>query len=279
MNDITAILKAHGFTFNRKLGQNFLVNPSVCPRMASLCGATTADGVLEIGPGAGVLTRELCRIAKKVVAIELDDRLPPVLTQVLAGFENYTLVMGDALNMDLHSVLSEHFADCERIYVCANLPYYITSPLLMKLLEERLPIAAVTAMVQKEAATRLCAPQGARDGGAVTCAVQYYAVPEILFSVSRGSFLPPPNVDSAVIRLALREAPPVCVADEAFFFRIIKAAFGQRRKTLCNALAAGLSRPKTDIEAALLSAGISPNARGEELRLADFAHIADQLQA
>ncbi len=272
---IRDLLERHGFHFSKKLGQNFLVNPSVCPRMAEACGASPASGVLEIGPGIGVLTRELAQRAGRVVAIELDDRLPPVLAETLAGQDNVEIVQGDCLKLDLTALIAEKFGDRE-VAVCANLPYYITSPIIMSLLESRLPVTSITVMVQKEAAQRLCAPVGTREAGAVTLAVQYYAEAETLFTVSRGSFLPAPNVDSAVIRLTVRKTPPCQVRDEKVLFRLIRAGFGQRRKTLLNSLAtAGYS--KDTLAAALTAADIPPTARAEQLTLAQFAALADAL--
>lgn len=212
---VREVLSRHGFTFSKALGQNFLVNPSVCPQMAESCGAD-GQGVLEIGPGIGVLTAELARRARKVVALELDRRLLPVLSETLADFDNVEIVNEDVLKADLRAILKERFAGME-VSICANLPYYITSPVIMRLLEERLPFRSITVMVQKEAAERLCAPVGSREAGAVTVAVQYYAQAEKLFSVSRGSFLPAPNVDSAVIRLQIRQAPAVVLTDEKKF--------------------------------------------------------------
>lgn len=274
---IKEILARHGFRFSKKLGQNFLINPSVCPRMAEACGAGKETGVLEIGPGIGVLTRELAERAGKVVAVELDGRLPPVLAETLAGYNNVEIVSGDVLKLDLRRLLSEKFGE-RRVSVCANLPYYITSPILMSLLESRLPVTGITVMVQKEAAARLCARPGTRECGAVTLAVQYYAHPEILFSVSRGSFLPAPNVDSAVIRLTIREKPPCTVQDEARLFRVIRAAFGQRRKTLANSLT-GAGFGKEAVRGALARAGVEETRRAEELSLAEFAAVADALGA
>ena len=272
---IRDLLSRHGFSFAKKLGQNFLINPSVCPRMAEACGASPDTGVLEIGPGIGVLTRELARRAGRVVAIELDDRLPPVLRETLAGQDNVTVVQGDCLKLDLTALIRERFGAMP-VSVCANLPYYITSPIVMRLLESRLPVTNITVMVQKEAAERLCAAPGTRAAGAVTLAVNYYAEAEVLFSVSRGSFLPAPNVDSAVIRLHVRQRPPVDVRDERVLFSLIRAGFGQRRKTLQNALcSAGYS--KDEIAAALAAADIRQTARAEELTLAAFARLADAL--
>ena len=274
--EIRELLTRHGFTFSKKLGQNFLVNPSVCPRMAEACGADKTSGVLEIGPGIGVLTRELSRVAGKVVAIELDDRLPALLKETLADCDNVTIVPGDVMELDLEALLREHFPPDMPVAVCANLPYYITSPILMKLLESRLPFTSITVMVQKEAAVRLCAKPGTRECGAVTLAVQYYAAPQILFPVSRGSFMPAPNVDSAVIRLDIRKEPPCAVADEAKLFRLIRAAFGQRRKTLGNALSGG-GFDREAVAAAMAAAGIPASARAEQLTLHQFAALSDAL--
>lgn len=269
------VLSRHGFTFSKALGQNFLINPSVCPQMAECCGAD-GQGVLEIGPGVGVLTAELAKRARKVVSLELDKRLLPVLAETLADFDNVTIVNDDVLKVDLRALLEEHFAGME-VCVCANLPYYITSPVIMRLLEERLPFCSITVMVQKEAADRLCAPVGSREAGAVTVAVQYYARAEKLFSVSRGSFLPAPNVDSAVIRLQIRETPAVAVTDERKFFRMVKAAFGQRRKTALNAISAGMALQKADVASALERAGLLANIRAEQLSMEELAALCDAL--
>ena len=272
---IKEVLSRHGFTFSKKWGQNFLINPSVCPRMAAASGADKQSGVLEIGPGIGVLTKELAKVAGKVVAVEVDERLPAVLKETLADYDNVTVLLGDVLKVDLAALLKEHFGD-RPVAVCANLPYYITSPIVMALLESRLPFTSLTLMVQKEAAVRLCAAPGTRDCGAVSLAVQYYAEPEILFSVSRGSFMPAPNVDSAVIRLNIRREPPCAVRDEKLLFRLIRAAFGQRRKTLQNALCGG-GFDKAAVAAACEAAGLSATARAEQLTLVQFAALCDAL--
>ncbi len=272
---IKEILSKHGFTFSKALGQNFLINPSVCPRMAELSGAAQGVGVIEVGPGIGVLTNELCRLADKVVAIELDKRLLPVLDETLAEYDNVKIVNADVLELDLRKLIEEEFQGME-VAVCANLPYYITSPVIMKLLEDRLPISAVTVMVQKEAAQRICAKVGSRESGAVTVSVNYYAEPELLFNVSAGSFMPAPKVDSAVLRLNIRKEPPV-KTDEAAFFRVIKAAFSQRRKVISNSLSAGLGLDKQTVSLMLNNAGVAANARAEQLSLEDFAAIANQL--
>ena len=269
------LLERHGFHFSKKLGQNFLINPSVCPRMAEACGIGADGGVLEIGPGVGVLTRELARQAGQVVAVELDDRLPPVLAETLAGLDNVSFVWGDCMKLDLHAIIKEKFGD-RPVAVCANLPYYITSPIIMMLLESRLPVENITVMVQKEAAQRLCATPGTREAGAVTLAVQYYAEAETLFGVSRGSFMPAPNVDSAVIRLTRRKTPPCEVKDEAVMFRLIRAGFNQRRKTLLNSLT-GAGYSKDRLSAAFATAGIAPTARAEQLTLPEYAALANAL--
>lgn len=272
---IRNLLERHGFHFSKKLGQNFLINPSVCPRMAEACGIGAEGGVLEIGPGIGVLTRELACQAGQVVAIELDDRLPPVLAETLAGVDNVSFVWGDCMKLDLHALLREKFGN-RPVAVCANLPYYITSPIIMMLLESRLPVENITVMVQKEAAQRLCAAPGTREAGAVTLAVQYYAEAETLFGVSRGSFLPAPNVDSAVIRLTIRKEPPCSVKDEKLMFRLIRAGFNQRRKTLLNSLT-GAGFTKEALSAAFEAAAIPPTARAEQLTLPEWAAIADAM--
>ena len=275
---IRDVLTRHGFSFSKSLGQNFLINPSVCPRMAAACHPDLEDGsfaVLEIGPGLGVLTRELSRVAAKVISVELDDRLIPVLEETLADCDNVTVVHGDILKLDVAAVLKQ-YADGLPVVVCANLPYYITSPILMNLLESRLPFRCITVLVQKEAAVSLCARPGTRECGAVTLAVQYYADAEILFSVSRGSFMPAPNVDSSVIRLPLRTEAPCPVENETLMFRLIRAAFGLRRKTLSNSLC-GAGYDKATVQQALQTAGISPTARAEELTLTQFAALAAAL--
>lgn len=273
ISTIRAVLEKNGFHFSKALGQNFLINPSVCPRMAALSGAADCAGAVEVGPGIGVLTWELSKVAKKVVSIELDKRLLPVLDETLAGCDNVKILNADVMKLDLRRMIEEEFPGGE-VAVCANLPYYITSPVIMRLLEERLPVTSITVMVQKEAAERLCAHPGERACGAVSAAVWYYAEPEILFQVSRGSFMPAPNVDSAVIRLRIRRTPPVEVADEPFFFRVVRAAFAQRRKTAVNSIANTLGRSKQAVATAFDAAGVPQNARAEALTLEDFAALA-----
>ena len=270
---IKDIFERHGFTFSKSLGQNFIVNPSVCPKIAEMGNAKAGFGVIEIGTGVGVLTHELAKRADKVVAVEIDSRLIPILEETLTEHNNVKIINADVMQTDLKKVIEENFSGLD-VAVCANLPYYITTPILMLLLESRLPIEDITVMVQKEAAERLCAAPGTRACGAVSLAVQYYAEPTRLFSVSRGSFLPAPNVDRAVIRLAVRKTPPVAVGDEKRLFALIRAAFEQRRKALANALCtAGFT--KEENLAALERAGIPPTARAEQMTLAQFAALAN----
>ena len=306
INVIRELLSRHGFTFSKALGQNFLINPSVCPRMADAAvesvkvthrtqtsgsGNKTIPpsssltnpppftkgrhrvGVIEIGPGIGVLTRELLQRADKVVAVELDKRLLPVLDETLGEFDNLKVINADVLELDLHRLIEEEFDGME-VVVCANLPYYITSPVIMKLLEDKLPISTITVMVQKEAAVRLCAQPGTRDSSAITAAVRYYCDPALLFHVSAGSFMPAPKVDSAVIQLVLHE-PAVHPKDEKTFFAVIKGAFAQRRKTVLNSLSSSLSLDKNTVRDILKSAGVEESARAERLTLENFSAISD----
>ncbi len=276
INTLKSLLNKEGFSFKKSLGQNFLIDPDVCPKMAqSACNENT--GVLEIGPGVGVLTQELCKKAKKVVAIELDERLKKILPKTLGEFQNVEVIFGDAMKLDLKEIIETRFEGCESVSVCANLPYYITSPIVMMLLESRLPITSITVMVQKEAAERLCAEVGSRAAGAVTVAVTYYAEKEILFEVGRNSFLPPPNVNSAVIRLKIRVNPPISVKDEKRFFALTKAAFAQRRKTFLNTVSNTLGLHKDSIRKILTELEIKETIRGEELTMEQLAEISNRL--
>ena len=275
---VRSILEKHGFTFSKALGQNFLINPAVCPEMAEEAVTSENDGVIEIGAGVGVLTAELCKRAKKVVSIELDKRLLPVLDETLAEFDNFEVVNEDILKVDLHKLIKEKFSDCENVSVCANLPYYITSPVIMKLLEDKLPIKQIIVMVQREAADRLTAPVGSREAGAITVAVNYYAEAEKLFNVSKGSFVPSPKVDSAVIRLAIYDKPPIETKDEELFFRTVKAMFMQRRKTALNSVSAGLGIPKDTVVKALEMTGLDASVRAEKLTLTQLCEFTNNLK-
>ena len=279
LSDISVIknvLARHGFTFSKALGQNFLVNPSVCPRMAENCGIDENTGVIEIGAGIGVLTKELSKRAKKVISVELDARLIPILSETLDGCLNTEVINADIMKINLHELIEEKFSGM-KVVVCANLPYYITTPVITLLLESCLPIESITVMIQKEVADRLCCGCGSRDSGAVTACVDYYAAAKKLFDVSKGSFMPAPKVDSSVIRLDLRKTPPVEVEDEKKFFRVIKAAFAQRRKTVLNSVSSSLSLSKETVSTALESAGLEKNVRAEQMSLENFAALCKVL--
>ncbi len=273
---IERILKKHGFSFKKSLGQNFLINADVCPQMAEFA-CNKNMGVLEIGPGIGVLSKELSLAAKRVVAIELDERLKAILPETLAECDNVEVIFGDAMKLDLREIIKQKFSDCEGVCVCANLPYYITSPIIMMLLESKLPIENITVMVQKEAAERLCADVGTRESGAVTVAVDYYANAKILFDVDRYSFMPPPNVDSAVIQLEIRKEPKVFVKNEREFFALVKSCFAQRRKTLVNTVSNTSNYSKDALRKALNEIGLSETVRAEQLSIEELAQLSNLL--
>lgn len=279
LSTIRDVCARHDFALSKGFGQNFIINPGICPRIAEASGIGPGWGALEVGPGIGVLTEQLCKRADNVVSIEVDKRLPPLLEETMADYDNFKLILNDVLKVDLKALLAEEFGG-KPVAVCANLPYYITSPILMRLLEEKLPIRNITVMVQKEAAQRLCAAPGTRDAGAISYAVAYYAEPKLLFSVQPGSFYPAPKVTSAVIRLDVREKPAVTVpnGDEAAFFTLIRAAFSQRRKTAANAIASGLGLPKDKVIAAIEAAGFDARIRPEALTLEDFAAVQRELK-
>ncbi|WP_346669129.1 16S rRNA (adenine(1518)-N(6)/adenine(1519)-N(6))-dimethyltransferase RsmA [uncultured Subdoligranulum sp.] len=278
LSTIRDLCARYDFTLSKGFGQNFIINPGICPRIAEAAEIGPGWGVLEIGPGIGVLTEQLCKRADKVVSVEVDKRLPPLLAETMAGYDNFKLVLQDVLKVDLKALLAEEFGD-KPVAVCANLPYYITSPILMRLLEEKLPIRNITVMVQREAAQRLCAAPGTREAGAISYAVAYYAQPKMLFTVQPGSFYPAPSVTSAVIRLDVRQEPPVELPEgqESAYFALIRAAFSQRRKTAANAIANGLKLPKAQVLAALQKAGMDKRARPEQLTLQDYAALLTAL--
>ena len=273
---IKSILVRHGIKLSKSLGQNFITDPDVCPRMASECGACPGIGVLEIGPGLGVLTDSLARRAGKIVSVELDKQFIPVLNETLHGLNNVDIVQGDALKIDIKKLISSKFGSME-VIVCANLPYYITSPIIMRFLEEHIPVSSITAMVQEEAANRLCAEPGTRECGAVSAAVRYYSSPHILFKVPRTSFYPQPNVDSAVIKFDILKRPPVETKDEKLFFSVIKSAFCRRRKTVLNSVSGGLNIEKQELSDIMCKSGIKQNLRAEQLTLKDFAALSNAL--
>lgn len=267
------LMRRHNVTARKSFSQNFIINPSVCPRMADRCGADEHTGVVEIGPGIGVLTQELCRRAQRVVAIEADRHLLPVLEETVGGWDNLTIVHDDILKVDLPALLAREFPGMP-VVVCANLPYSITSPILSLLIERQLPIEAATVMVQKEVARRMVATPPARNASPLSVSCAVYTQPQLLFDVRRGSFYPAPAVDSSVVKLALRKTPLVEVADRGLFFTVVRAVFSQRRKTILNTLSAGLKISKDTARAILEEVGVCPNTRPEQLHLEQFADIA-----
>ena len=276
ITEIKALLARHGFHFSKAKGQNFLTQSWVPQNIVLEAGIDGTCGVLEVGPGIGPLTQQLCRYAKKVVAVELDRTLQPILAETMAGNENLEIIFGDILKTDISKLVREEFAGL-RPMACANLPYYITSPVLAALLESR-SFAAVTVMVQKEVAQRICARAGSADYSAFTVFCQYYAVPELLFDVPPSCFIPQPKVTSAVLKLNVRSEPVCEIVNEKLFFRTVKAAFAQRRKTLLNALCSGFGElSKQTLSELLLSCGISPAARGETLDIETFARLSNAL--
>ena len=274
-HDIQALLARHGFHFSKALGQNFLIDSSVPLRIAEGCGADSATGVLEIGPGIGPLTQQLAQRAAKVVSVELDRRLYPVLGETMAAFDSFTLVEGDIMKCDLAALVAEHFGGLRPI-LCANLPYNITTPLLTRVVESGL-FDSVTVLIQKEVAQRICARPGTADYGAFSLLMQYYTAPEMLFTVPNTCFLPAPKVTSAVIHCPKRPEPPVQVKSEASLWRAVRAGFAQRRKTLVNSLQTGYPLPKDVLANAIARCGLAADVRGEKLSLADYARLADVL--
>lgn len=277
-NDIQALLARHGFHFAKALGQNFLIRGDVAEDIAA-AGCVPGCGVLEVGPGIGALTVQLARRAEKVVSVELDKRLPPVLAETMADYDNFTLIEGDVMALDLAAVTAEKFPGLPAV-LCANLPYNITTPVLTALLESQ-QFSAVTVMIQREVAKRICAQPGTSDYGAFSLYCQYHAQCELLFEVPPDCFIPAPKVTSAVIQLTPTPQPPVAVSDEGFLFRVVRAAFSMRRKTLANGLANGFSGQLTkgEITELIQSCGFAPTVRGEQLGLAEFAQLADAIQS
>lgn len=274
--DITALLQRHGFRFSKSMGQNFLTAAWVPQQIAAESGITAADGALEIGPGVGCLTAELAKTAGRVTAIELDERLRDVLAETLADFDNVSVVFADALKADLPAVCAETLGN-RPWKVCANLPYNVTTPLITAFLEAGC-FESVTVMIQKEVAERLCAAPGTGEYGAFSVLVQWYAEPKLLFDVPPHCFVPQPKVTSAVVRMGRRAAPPASVDDEKLFFRTVRAAFAQRRKTLSNALRSAFSElDRAAIESAMEETGLPPGVRGETLSIAQFAALSNAL--
>ena len=273
--NIEALLARHGFRFSKSMGQNFLIEDWVPRDTAEACGADESIGVLEVGPGIGHLTRELAKRAGKVVSVELDHRLYPVLAETMAGFDNFTLVEGDIMKQDLSALVAEHF-DGLRPVLCANLPYNITTPLLTNCVKAGC-FTSITVLIQKEVAQRICARPGSAEYGAFSLLMQYYTVPELLFTVPNTCFVPMPKVTSAVIRCITREKPPVSVRSEAMLWRTVKAGFALRRKTLVNSLQTGFSLSKPELARILNDCGLAADIRGERLDLQEYARLSDAL--
>ena len=276
---IEALLRRHGFHFSKSMGQNFLIDASIPAAIAEASGAGEDNAVLEIGPGIGALSHELCARAGKVVAVELDRALLPILAETMANYDNFEVVSADILKIDLPALVREKFAPLTPI-VCANLPYNITTPALTALIESKC-FESITVLVQKEVAERLCAAPGTAAYGAFSVYMQYHTAPQLLFEVGRECFRPQPKVTSAVLRAELRREPPVAVEDEKLFFRVVYAAFALRRKTLVNSLMTGFGSQlsKEQIAEAVVSAGLEPTVRGEKLGLEEFARLARALAA
>lgn len=275
INEVRALLARHGFRFSKSLGQNFLVASWVPRDIADSAGLDENTGVLEIGPGIGCLTKELSLRAGKVAAVELDESLKGVLAETLSGCANVDLIFGDILRQDIHALAARHFAGLRPV-VCANLPYNVTTPVLTALIESG-EFDTITVMIQREVARRICAPANTTDYGAFGIFVQWYMTCELLFDVAPGCFIPQPKVTSSVIRLTRRAEKPYPVRDEALFFRIVRAAFNQRRKTLVNALSAGLGLDKADIERAVTACGLDARVRGEALDAGQFVSICEKI--
>ena len=275
---IEALLRRHGFHFSKSMGQNFLIDPAIPAAIAESARADETNGVLEIGPGIGALSSQLCRRAGKVVAVELDRTLLPILDETMANFDNFEVVSADILKTDIPALVREKFAGLTPI-VCANLPYNITTPAITALLESRC-FASITVLVQKEVAERLCAKPGTSVYGAFSVFMQYYTEPELLFEVPRECFEPMPKVTSAVLRAVVRKKPPVEVADEAFFFKTVCAAFALRRKTLVNSLMTvfGTQFTKEELTQLIVDCGFDASVRGEKLGLAEFAALSTILK-
>ena len=276
---IEALLRRHGFHFSKSMGQNFLLDASVPAAIAEASEAGEGNGVLEIGPGIGALSHELCERAGKVVAVELDKTLLPILEETMARYDNFEVVSADILKTDIPALVREKFAGLTPI-VCANLPYNITTPAITALIESKC-FESITVLVQKEVAERLCAAPGTSAYGAFSVFMQYYTEPELLFAVPRECFEPQPKVTSAVLRAVVRREPPVEVEDEKFFFRVVYAAFALRRKTLVNSLmtAFGSQLTKEQVTQAVTSCGLEANIRGERLGLSEFAALSAEIAA
>lgn len=276
--ELKALLNRHGFNFSKTLGQNFLIDKNVLNKIVSASELNENSCVLEIGPGAGTLTRRLAETGARCTAIEIDKALLPILGETLAGFDNFNLINSDILKVDLKKLIKDEF-DNKPFHVIANLPYYITTPIIMQILESRLPVVSMTLMVQKEVADRMCATCGSKEYGALSVAVQYYTIPTVICRAEPHCFIPQPKVASSVVHLKVSPTPTVTVSDEKKFFAIVKSSFGQRRKTLLNALSKSpyFSANKDSVRSALVQMGVDENIRGEKLSISQFAKLSELL--
>ena len=276
--ELKALLNRHGFNFSKTVGQNFLIDKNVLNKIVSASELNENSCVLEIGPGAGTLTRRLAETGARCTAVEIDKALLPILGETLAGFDNFNLINSDILKVDLKKLIKDEF-DNKPFHVIANLPYYITTPIIMQILESRLPVVSMTLMVQKEVADRMCATCGSKEYGALSVAVQYYTIPTVICRAEPHCFIPQPKVASSVVHLKVSATPTVTVSDEKKFFAIVKSSFGQRRKTLLNALSKSpyFSANKDSVRSALVQMGVDENIRGEKLSISQFAKLSELL--
>ncbi|TYS54503.1 16S rRNA (adenine(1518)-N(6)/adenine(1519)-N(6))-dimethyltransferase RsmA [Sutcliffiella horikoshii] len=274
------ILDKYGFSFKKSLGQNFLIDTNILRNIVEYGEVSEKTAAIEIGPGIGALTEQIAKRAGKVFAFEIDQRLLPILEETLSPYDNVTVIHKDILKADVTELIGEELKAYEEVRVIANLPYYVTTPIILKLLQEGLPLKSITVMLQKEVAERMAAKPGTKEYGSLSIAVQYFTQAETVMIVPKTVFVPQPNVDSAVIRLVVREEPPVRVKDEDFFFEVVRASFGQRRKTILNNLQSNLpdgKAKKQGIEAALATTSIDPKRRGETLSIEEFGALSDEL--
>lgn len=277
LTEVKSLLERYEFNFLKRFGQNFVISPNICPKMIEKGGITSDSGVIEIGSGIGTLTCEIASKAKKVVSIEIDKKLIPIIQETTSIYNNIKIINCDILKVNLKNLISEEFQNFKDIKICGNLPYYITSPVLMKLLEDDLNIDSATVMVQKEAARRICALPGTRECGALSVAIRYYGDPELLFDVSRGCFMPSPKVDSSVIKIKINKDKSNLVNDKNIFFNVVKSSFSQRRKTIVNALDSYFKNNKSVLQEIFYNLDISCNSRAEDITFLQFVDISNAI--